>query len=482
MITEEKQNIINPSTGKVIKQVSVSSLKDVDLAIGSARNAFDKGEWPRLSLDERKSFLLKISQGILEKAGELANLETLNTGKPIKESTFMDIPSAAKIFEYIANNFQRYLTEESPEVSAEAQVKLVREPIGVVVLIVPWNYPLLIASWKLASALASGNTVVLKPSSLTPLTAMELGSIISKAGVPKGVVNIVNGSGAKLGEALCSDKRVDMISFTGSNEVGRQIIGYASRYPKKMIMELGGKSAAIVLGDADVEVVVNSCLCSIFLNQGQMCTAMSRIFVQSELHDKFLKDFCEKAKRIKLGTGSDYETQMGPLISDAQRKKVIARIEKARKEGAKLGYGGKIPENPSLKNGFFFEPTVLTGIKPQMEIYKEEVFGPVVCIGKFISLEEAVELANNSDFGLASSIWTKNIATAEELAKKINAGTVWINTYGMFYNEAPYGGFKQSGFGKELGMEGFLGYTRLKNIVTDKSKDSKPLVNYWYGF
>lgn len=482
MITEEKQNIINPSTGKVIKQVSVSSLKDVDLAIRSARNAFDKGEWPRLSLDERKSFLLKISQGILEKAGELANLETLNTGKPIKESTFMDIPSTAKTFEYIANNFQRYLTEESPEVSAEAQVKLVREPIGVVVLIVPWNYPLLIASWKLASALVSGNTVVLKPSSLTPLTAIELGSIISKAGVPKGVVNIVNGSGAKLGEALCSDKRVDMISFTGSNEVGRQIIGYASRYPKKMIMELGGKSAAIVLGDADVEVAVNSCLCSIFLNQGQMCTAMSRIFVQSELYDKFLKDFCEKAKRIKLGIGSDYETQMGPLISDAQRKKVIAHIEKARKEGAKLEYGGKIPENQSLKNGFFFEPTVLTGIKPQMEIYKEEVFGPVVCIGKFFSLEEAMELANNSDFGLASSIWTKNIATAEELAKKINAGTVWINTYGMFYNEAPYGGFKQSGFGKELGMEGFLEYTRLKNIVTDKSKDSKPLVNYWYGF
>ena len=247
-------------------------------------------------------------------------------------------------------------------------------------------------------------------------------------------------------------------------------------------MELGGKSAAIVLKDADVEVSVNSCLCSIFLNQGQMCTAMSRIFVHEDIYDKFLSDFTKKAKSIKLGHGDDYETQMGPLISDAQRKKVIAHIEKARKEGARLECGGKIPENPSLKNGFFFEPTVLTGIKPQMEIYKEEVFGPVICIGKFSSLDEVVEMANNSDFALAASIWTKDTVIAEDLAKKINAGTTWINTYGMFYNEAPYGGFKQSGFGKELGKEGFLEYTRLKNIVTDNSKDAKPLVNYWYGF
>lgn len=479
---KEKQNIINPSTGKVMAQVSVASLKDVDLAIASARLAFDKGEWPRLPFDERKSFILKISQGILDKAGELANLETLNTGKPIKESTFMDIPSSAKTFEHIANNFQRHLFEENPQVQAEAQCRLVREPMGEVVLIVPWNYPLLIASWKLASALAAGNTVILKPSSLTPLTAFELGSIVNEAGLPKGAVNIINGSGPKLGEALCVDKRVDMISFTGSNEVGRQIIGYTSKYPKKMIMELGGKSASIVLKDADLEVAVNSSLCSIFLNQGQMCTAMSRIFVQEEIYDKFLSDFSEKAKRIKLGRGSDYETQMGPLISDAQRKKVIAHIEKAKKEGAKLVCGGRIPDNPSLKNGFFFEPTVLTGIKLNMEIFKEEVFGPVVCIGKFSSLNEAVELANNSDFGLAATIWTKDTTLAEDLAKRINAGTVWVNTYGMFYNETPYGGFKQSGFGKELGKEGFLEYTRLKNIAVDNSKDSKPLINYWYGF
>lgn len=479
---KEKQNIINPSTGKVIAQVSLASLKDIDLAIASARAAFDKGEWPRLSPEERKGLLLKISQGILDKAGELANLETLNTGKPIKESTFMDIPSAAKTFEYIANNFQKYLMPDSPEIQGEAQCKLIREAMGVSALIIPWNYPLLIASWKLASSLAAGNTVVLKPSSLTPLTALELGKIISEAGLPKGVVNIINGNGAKIGEGLCCDKRVDMISFTGSNEVGRQIIGYSSKYPKKMIMELGGKSASVVLEDADIEVAINASLCSIFLNQGQMCTAMSRIFVHEKIYDKFLSDFAEKAKRIKLGAGSDYETQMGPLISDAQRKKVIAYIEKAKKEGAKLICGGKIPENSALKNGFFFEPTVLIEVKPHMAIFKEEVFGPLVCISKFSALSEAVELANHSDFGLACCIWTKDKLQAEELAKKINAGTVWINTYGMFYNEAPYGGFKQSGFGKELGREGFLEYTRLKNIITDKSKDAKPLVNYWYGF
>ena len=480
--TKEKQNIINPSTGKVIADCSIASAKEVELAIAAARHAFDEGEWPRLTLEERKQIILKIAQGIKDKAAELAAIETANSGKPIKETTFMDIPSAAKTFEYTAEKFESYLNGAFVNIAGEAEANLKREPVGVTVLIVPWNYPLLIASWKLASALAAGNTVILKPSSLTPLSALLLSRIIHEAGMPIGVVNIINGSGPVVGEALCSDKRVDLISFTGSNSVGKQILEYSSKNVKKMIMELGGKGASLVFQDIDIDTAVNSSLCSAFLNQGQMCTAMSRIFVQDKIYDKFLVNFVEKAKSIKLGLADNYETQMGPLISDSQRKKIIAYLDKARAEGATILCGGKIPQAPELRNGYFFEPTVITDVNPRMHIFREEVFGPVVLVGKFSGPEEALRLANDSDFGLASCIWTKDLSLAEDLAKKINSGTVWINTYGMFYNELSYGGFKQSGFGKELGKEGFLEYTRLKNVVIDKSSDIKPLVNFWYGF
>ncbi len=480
--TAEKQNILNPSTGKVIAEASLASIKEVELAVASAREAFDHGPWTQFSLLQRREFIAKIAQGILDNAAQLAMLEMLNTGKPIKETTFMDIPSSAKTFEFMANNFIDYLGDEKLTTLDDAKAMLIPEPMGVVVLIVPWNYPLLIACWKLASALAAGNTVILKPSSFTPLSILELAKIIHHAGLPAGVVNIVNGTGAKIGEQLCADKRVDMISFTGSNETGKQILQYSSKNVKKMIMELGGKSASLVFNDADLEVAVNSSLASIFLNQGQMCTAMSRIFVQEGIYNKFLASFIEKAKRIKLGLADNSETQMGPLISDAQRKKIIAYIDKAKAEGGVVTCGGRIPENAELKNGYFFEPTVLIDVSAHSHIFKEEVFGPVVLIHKFSGSDEAAALANSVDFGLAACIWTKDLFLAQELAVKINAGTVWINTYGMFYNQLPYGGFKQSGFGKELGREGFLEYPRLKNIIVDKSADGKPLVNYWYGF
>jgi len=475
------RKIINPATGEVIAEVALAGEKEIELALASARAAFDSGPWPKISLAERKNFILKISQGILDNAANLAKLETLNTGKPIKESTFMDIPSAAKAFEHFANHLEEYLKTEKLELE-NAESRLLRQPLGVVTLIVPWNYPLLIASWKLAQALAAGNTVILKPSSLTPLSVLELAKIISETGIPKGVVNIINGEGPAIGEKLCSDNRLDMISFTGSNEVGKQILQYAAKNVKKLTMELGGKSAAIILKDADLEAAVNGSLCSIFLNQGQMCTAMSRLFIHKDIYDKFINDFVDKAKRIKLGKGEDYETQMGALISQSQRKKVMNFVEKAKAEGAKILCGGNIPVDANLKNGFFFEPTVIADIKSEMAIFQEEVFGPVVCVNKFSSPDEAVELANKSNFALACSVWSKDTSTAQDLAVKINAGICWINTYGMFYPEVPYGGFKQSGFGKELGKEGFLEYTRLKNMVIDQTKGAKPIVNYWYGF
>jgi betaine-aldehyde dehydrogenase len=476
--------LFNPANGEIIAELETADRQQVLAALEAAHQAA-QGAWQEISLSRRKELLLKISEGILERAEELAKLESLNTGKPIKETTFMDIPSAAKTFAYFAHNLERYLAEEDMTITSEiaqARARLLRQPYGVAVLIVPWNYPLLIASWKLAQALGTGNCAILKPSSLTPLTAMELVKIAHAAGLPEGVMNLLHGSGRELGETLCTDKRVDLISFTGSNQVGKEIIHYASRNVKKLIIELGGKSASIILKDADLEAAVNGSLCSIFLNQGQMCTAMSRILVEDAVYERFLDDFTAKAQRIKLGDGLDYQTQMGPLISAEQRKKVIASVEQAKKEGAELLCGGKIPESPELKKGFFFEPTVLAEVTPEMAIFQEEVFGPIACVTKFSGMEEAVGLANKSDFGLANCVWSKDASRAAALAAKINAGTTWVNTYGMFYNELPYGGFKQSGFGKELGREGFLEYTRLKNVIVDQTKDTKPLINYWYGF
>ena len=483
--TRNKKKVLNPSTGKVITEISFATAEEIKLSLESARSTFDSGVWHKMPLEKRKEFLLKISQGMLERAKDLARLETINTGKPIKETTFMDVPSAAESFKYFAENSDKFLLAEAKEVSnpiAKIKAGLLREPLGVVVLIVPWNYPLLIASWKMAQALAAGNSVILKTSSLTPLSLLEVADIVRNSGVPGGVINIISGSGDELGRQLCSDKRVDMISFTGSNEVGRRILEYSSEHVKKSIMELGGKSASIILKDADLDTAVNSSLCSVFLNQGQMCTAMSRIFVEDDIYDNFIGQFTEKAKKIRLGLAEDFQTQMGPLISVEQLKKVMKYVEKGKSENARLLCGGKPPDKFELKNGFFFEPTVFVDVTPKMRVFKEEIFGPVVCIGKFSDIDEAVNLSNSVDFALAGCIWTKDNLRAEDIASRLNAGTVWVNTYGMFLNELPYGGFKQSGFGKELGKEGFLEYARLKNIIFDKSDDSKPLVNYWYGF
>ncbi len=483
--SKHKKNIINPSNGETIAVACMASAKDAKLAVESARNAFDKGPWKDMSLLERKNLLLKLSQTILSKAKELAELESLNSGKPIKETTFMDIPSSAATFEYFANNLEKYLTGKIQDIQskiAKVKANLLREPRGVVGLIIPWNYPLLIASWKMAQALAAGNTVILKPSSLTPLTALELGRIADEVGVPKGVINVIPGPGEEVGKIICSSDLVDMISFTGSNAVGKKILEYSTKSVKKLIMELGGKSASIILKDADLEAAVNSSLCSIFLNQGQMCTATSRILIDQIIYDNFRDQFVEKTKKIKIGDCLDFQSQIGPLASRFQRDRVISYVDKAQREGLRLLCGGRIPQDEALKKGFFFEPTVFEGAKPDSAIFQEEIFGPVATLSKFSSPQEAIVLANNSSFALAACIWSKDVSKAEKLAEKVSSGTIWINTYGMFFNELPYGGFKQSGFGKELGYQGFLEYTRLKNIISDQSTDSKPLANYWYGF
>ena len=476
-----RNRVINPATGDVLAEVPSLDRGGIEKVVTRARQAFDYGPWSGISRAERKKFLLKISKGIFDYAQELAQLETENTGKPIKETTFMDIPSSAKTFEHFANNLERYLESRKIDLDCGAESHLQYEGRGVIALIVPWNYPLLIASWKMAQALAAGNVVILKPSTLTPLTALKLAEIANEAGLPEGVVNIVNAPGIEAGPALCSDSRIDMISFTGSTQTGREIMRLASENTKKLIMELGGKSANIVLADCDLETTVGASLTSIFLNQGQMCTAMSRILVDKKISAQFTEQFVEKAKKIKLGNGLNPETQMGPLISEEHRRRVASYVEKGKAEGAEIVCGGKIPDQPELKKGFFFEPTVFTQVGPEMSIFQEEIFGPVVSISEFSSEEEAIKLANDSSFGLACSIWSRDLERAKALSAKVDAGTIWINTYGMFYDQVPYGGFKQSGFGKELGREGLLEYARLKHVNCDLSQ-GKPLVSQWYAF
>jgi acyl-CoA reductase-like NAD-dependent aldehyde dehydrogenase len=478
-----KKTVINPSRGVPLCEAELALEPELEAALDGARRAFDSGSWKDISLDKRRECLVKMAAGIRERAAELAQLETWNAGKPIKETTFMDVPSSAQVFEETAAHFEEYLKDPAPAgLPPEAEGRLLREPLGVVLLIVPWNYPLLIACWKLASALAAGNCVILKPSSLTPLSAIALAEIACAAGIPDGVLNVVNCEGGLAGRKLCADSRVDMISFTGSNESGGAILGHTAVSPKKTLMELGGKSAALVFAGSDLETAVNSCLVSVFLNQGQMCTAMSRILVEESVYDAFCAKFAAAAEKIAVGDAADFRTQMGPLISQGQREKVASFVGEALSRKAELLCGGRAPSEESLRSGFFYEPTVLAGVTSEMNIFRCEVFGPVAALSRFKSPEEALRLCNDSDYGLAASIWTRDEGAALKLAAGINSGTVWINTYGMFYPGLPYGGFKKSGFGKELGKAGFLEYTRLKNVVLDRSEGGKPLVSYWYGF
>jgi acyl-CoA reductase-like NAD-dependent aldehyde dehydrogenase len=482
---KEKRAVINPSNQEAIASVFLASSDDINSAVKSARFAFDQGPWAEFSLAHRKGILIKLSEAILAEAKELAELESLNTGKPIKETTFMDIPSSAESFRYFASNLESFLQEEKININsriAQAKGELIREPRGVVALISPWNYPLLIASWKLAQSLAAGNTVILKPSTLTPLTVLKLAKIASEVGLPKGVLNVLVAKGEETGKVLCTHKDVDMISFTGSNPVGKKIIESSAKNIKKTIMELGGKSASLILEDADIDRSVNGCLCSLFLNQGQMCTAASRILIHKKIYHRFVDKLKERAEKIKLGTPLDFQTQMGPLISSAQRDKVISFINKAKEEGLDIVTGGESPADKNLARGFFFKPTLIENVLPESSLFQEEIFGPVATLTKFSSTAEAISLANNSEFGLAACIWGKDETKIKEVAKSISAGAIWINTYGMFFDQLPFGGFKKSGFGKELGKAGFYEYTRLKNIITDQTKDHKPLVNYWYGF
>lgn len=458
----EKREIINPATGDVIAEAAEGTIADARLAIQAAREAFDHGEWPELSAEERADFLLKVADKIDERHDELAALETTDNGKPLREAGY-DVSDAAACFRYYAGLILAP-HGETYNVPDNMQAMVVREPIGVCGLIVPWNYPLLMSVWKLAPALAAGNTVVYKPAEITPVTPTKLFEIFEEVGLPHGVANMVMGAGETVGNEIAASDDVDMVSFTGGTETGRHIMKAASGNMKKISLELGGKSPNIIFADADFETAVDYALFGIYCGSGQVCSAGSRILIEESIKDKFIARFVERAKKITVGPGSDPASEMGPLVSQEQLDKVLKYIEIGKAEGAKLVCGGNRITGSGYDKGYFVAPTAFADAAPDMRIVQEEIFGPVVVFQAFKDEEEAIRLANGTKYGLAGGVFTQDAAKAMRVIKKVRAGITWVNTYHGTYNEAPWHGYKQSGIGSSLGTYGLDEFLETKQI------------------
>src|SRR5271166_3401089 len=456
------RELVSPSSGQIVAKVAEGTKQDAERAIRAARKAFDEGPWQQTGAQDRAKLLFKLADKIEEHATELSRLETLNNGKPLRETDY-DVADAANCFRYYAGLATKP-QGQTFDVPAASQTMVVREPIGVCGQIIPWNYPLLMAAWKLAPALAAGNTCVLKPSELTPLTVLRLATFIEELGFPRGVVNIVLGAGPVVGAALAESPLVDKVAFTGGTKTGRTIMRAAAETLKKISLELGGKSPNIVFADADFETAVDYALFGIYANAGQVCSAGSRLLIEDSIHDKFVKRLVERARKIKIGDGFDPATEMGPLITRAHQEKVESYIRTGLEEGAKLETGGKRLAGALGETGNFVEPTIFTNTKPDMRIVQEEIFGPVLVVQRFKDEAEAVKLANDTVYGLAGAVFTNDIAKAHRVIRKLRAGITWINTYHPTYNEAPWGGYKQSGIGRELGTYGYDQYTEVKQI------------------
>ena len=466
----------NPATGETLAEVAEADQADIDKAVAAARRAFE-GKWSKVSARDRGRMMYKHAQLIEARAQEHAELETADNGKPIRESLYVDIPQVVENFEYFAGYATKIEGETIP-VPGQMFNYTLREPLGVCGQIIPWNFPMLMAAWKLAPALAAGNTVVLKPAEQTPVNAMELGKLIQEAGFPDGVVNIVPGYGETAGAALAAHKGIDKIAFTGSTEVGKLIARAAADNLTKVSLELGGKAPNIVFADADLEQAVNGAMMGIFFNQGQVCCAGSRLFLHADVKDEFLERFKEKAQKVKVGDPMDKATQMGPQVSNEQLCRIKSYVDIARQEGATVLTGGEPPQlEGDFQKGFFFQPTIFSDVKNQMRVAQEEIFGPVTSVITFTSEEELIREANETIYGLSAGIWTRDIVRAHRFAREIKAGTVWINTFNMFNAASPFGGFKQSGYGREMGKHALAMYTEVKSVWVDLS--GKPIG--WYG-
>jgi aldehyde dehydrogenase (NAD+) len=466
----------NPATGEPLAEVAEADKADIDKAVSAARRAFE-GKWSKMSARDRGRLLFKLAQLIEERVNHLAELETADNGKPIRESLYVDLPQVAENFEYFAGWATKIEGETIP-VPGKMFNYTLREPVGVCGQIIPWNFPLLMAAWKLAPALAAGNTVVLKPAEQTPVTAMELGKLIQEAGFPEGVVNIVPGYGETAGAALASHPGINKIAFTGSTEVGKIIARAAAENLTKVSLELGGKAPNIVFADADLEQAVNGAMMGIFFNQGQVCCAGSRLFVEEGVKDQFVDSLKEKAAKITVGNPMEQTTLMGPQVSLEQLNRIKSYMEIGRGEGANIVAGGEPPMlEDSFKNGYFFQPTILTDVKNQMRVAQEEIFGPVVSVITFKDEDDLIKQANETIYGLSAGLWTRDITRAHRFAKEIKAGVVWINTYNMFNAASPFGGYKQSGYGREMGKHALELYTQVKSVWVDLS--GKPIG--WFG-
>ncbi|MGH7933043.1 MAG: aldehyde dehydrogenase family protein [Candidatus Binataceae bacterium] len=451
---------LNPANEEILALVAEGDKADVDEAVKAARKAFEDGAWPRMRPHDRTRALLKIADLIEQHADELAELETLDNGKALWESKNVDIPFAAETFRYYAGWATKIYGETNPSEPTMFNYTL-REPLGVCGQIIPWNFPLLMASWKIAPALACGNTVILKPAEQTPLTALRLGDLILESGLPEGVVNIVTGFGPTAGGAIAAHPDIDKVAFTGSTEVGKEILKLSAGNLKHVSLELGGKSPNIIFPDADMQQAVFGSMMGIFMTQGQVCCAGSRIFIQQGVYDQFTDQLSQMAQGLTLGNPLDANTRMGPLVSKEQFDRVVSYLDAGKKEGAKVKTGGAA--GPQEK-GYFVQPTVFSDVNNTMKIAREEIFGPVAAAIPFKDENDAVLQGNDTNYGLAAAVWTRDIGRAHTIARKLKAGTVWINCYGALDAISPFGGYKQSGFGRELGRHSIELYTQIKSV------------------
>ena len=454
----------DPATEAALAEVPAGDREDVDRAVAAARRAFESGPWRRMTASERGRAIWKLADLIEQHAEEFAQLETLDNGKPLSVARVADIPLVVDHFRYYAGWATKVEGETIP-VSIPGQHVLnytLREPVGVVGQIIPWNFPLLMAAWKLGAALACGNTVVLKPAEQTPLSALRLGELFEEAGFPPGVVNIVTGFGETAGAAIAAHPDVDKVAFTGSTEVGHLIMKAAAGNLKRVSLELGGKSPNIIFADADLDEAAAGAAAGIYFNHGQCCCAGSRLFIQEKVFDQVMPRLIDYSKNIKQGPGMDTTTEMGPLVSSEQFRRVTGFLDAGRKEGATVAVGGGRPTR--FDKGYFVAPTVFTDVKHEMQIVREEIFGPVVCAIPFKNPEDVAAAGNDTAYGLAAAVWTKDIGKAHRMAAILKAGTVWINCYNMFDAASPFGGYKQSGFGREMGKAALEMYTQVKSV------------------